>query len=198
MFGHGFGPQWNTRPYLKLRMSLTINGLIVAETRIQSLALRPVLGAYELIFGLYPTVRPEDRDGCKASIAGARVSVNVKEGGIQSLGFARPEEPIEIVPVPCQMNMTPALVLPLQYGQIAALENLRAGEDLDFSLSVTGIGYHEDRSYRIQDTWWTHLPRSEWIKKLREARARDTLLLEVPIPFGLESEEWMQVTRGLK
>ena len=74
-------------------MSLTIGSLIIADTRIQGVTLRPVLGAYELIFGLYLTVHPEKDRARRASITGARVSIMAGGSGAYALGFARPDGP---------------------------------------------------------------------------------------------------------
>ena len=41
------------------------------------------------------------------------------------------------------------------------------------------------------------VPRSEWIEKLRAARARDILLLEVPLPFPERSERWQNISDEL-
>jgi len=169
-------------------MSLTINSLIIAEARIQGVTLRSVLGAYELIFGLYLTVNAHEEAVRRASIMGARVTVKAGAGKSHALGFARPETPFEIITNKFASTMTPALTLTLQPGQLAALEELRGTGDLDFELLASGIGSGQHGLEQVQDTWRVHIPRSDWIRKLREAGARNVLLLEVPLSLPAEAD----------
>lgn len=178
-------------------MSLTISSWIIADTRIQGVALRPVLGAYELVFSLHLTVNSENDYARRASIIGARVCVKVT-GGNHALGFARPEGPFDILLKPSPSTMTPSLVLPLQPRQLAAIEDLRGASDLDFELMATGVGTDQNGAHQIQDTLRIHVPRSDWIKTLRQAKFRDILLLEVALPVGKRSKKWAEITSGLE
>lgn len=178
-------------------MSLSINSLIIANANVQGVSLRPVVGAYELVFGLHLTVHPEREFARCASIIGARITV--KAGGSQNhaIGFARPEGAFEIRQRPRQSTMTPGLVLPMQPHQLAALEDQRGSGDLDFELEATGIGTDRNGEEQVQDTWRVHVPRSDWIKKLRDAKARNMLLLQIPLPFPTRSKKWGQVASEL-
>lgn len=177
-------------------MSLTIGSRIIADTRVQAVALRPVVGGYELVFALYLTAHPEKDATRRASIVGASVSVKA-QGGTGRLGFARPQDPFEIVPRPSQYSMSPALVMSFQPAQLAALEDLRGTGDLDFELLATGYGSDSQGEHQIQDQWRIHVPRSDWVKKLRDAKARDILLLEVPMPVGKTSKTWADIATNL-
>ncbi|WP_200371978.1 hypothetical protein [Rhodovibrio salinarum] len=177
---------------------MTINSLIIAETRIQGVTIRPVLGAYELLFGLYLTIHAAREAPMRAEIAGARISVSGAEGRRCELGYARPEQPFYIKQHDFQSSMTPALILPLQPGQVAALETLRGTSDLDFELTVVGTGFDKNGEQQVQDTWRAHVSRSDWIKKLSDARVRNILLLEVPLPIGETSEEWDGIADSLR
>jgi len=179
-------------------MSLTINSRIIADARIQGATLRRVLGAYELVFGLDLTVYPEEKPTRCASIIGARVSVKCGGTGPQQLGFARPEGPFEVRPYPDQSRITPALILPLQPGQLTAIEKLRGASDLDFELLATGLATDGHGEHQVEDTWRTHVPRSDWVKKLREAGARDILLLEVPLPLGKQLRQWAEIATEIE
>lgn len=179
-------------------MSLTIGSWIIADTRIQGVTLRSVLGGYELIFGLHLTVNPEREVAQRASIVGARVSVKASGSGNQPCGFARPEGPFEIRQHEFPSTMSPSLVLPIQPSQLAAIENLRGAGDLDFELMATGVGADQNGEQQIQDTWRVHVSRSDWIKKLREAKARDILLLEVPVPLKNRSKKWSAIANDLQ
>ncbi|MCH8863536.1 MAG: hypothetical protein IID51_13670 [Proteobacteria bacterium] len=180
-------------------MSISINGLNIADARIQGVSLLPVLGAYELVFGLSVMTYAEKKDfPCRASIVGARVSVKATGGKTLACGFARPNGPFEIRQVSHQSELSHALILPIQPGQLSAIENLRDKGDLDFELSVTGTGIDQYGEQQIHDTWRIPVPRSDWIKKLRDSRARDILLLEVPLPLGTKSKKWVNITGGLQ
>lgn len=182
-------------------MSLTINSRILADGRIQGVTLRSVLGAYEIVFGLHLTVNGHNGHEevmHRASIMGARVTVKSSGDRAQSLGFARPESPFEIITYNSSTSMTPALILPLQPGQLAALEEQRGAGDLDFELLVNGIGTDQRSLTQVQDTWRKHIPRSDWIKKLQEAHARNVLLIEVPLPFPVSSEDHSPIARELR
>lgn len=179
-------------------MSLSIGSLIIADASIQNLAFRSVLGGYELIFILDLTVHPEREIARKASIIGARVSFKVGGNGPHTCGFARPEGPFEIRQYDHPSSMTPSLILPLHPGQLAAIEDIRGAGDLDFELLMTGIGTDQHGEQQVQDTLRFHTPRSDWIKKLKDAKARDILLLEVPLPLRNIPKKWVEAAKSLK
>lgn len=179
-------------------MSITVNSRIVAEARIQGVTLRPVVGAYELLFGLDITVNPISGDPRRVSIIGARVSVRTNTGGLQQLGFARPESPFDLKQYTHANRMTPGLVLPIQPGQLAAIERSRDAGDVTFELLAAGVGWDQNGDQAVQDEWRIQIPRSEWLEKLRSAKARDVLLLEVPIPLVDRPKEWEAIARELQ
>jgi len=179
-------------------MGLTIGSIQLAETRIQAVTLRPLVGGYELILGLYVTAHAEAQPIRRASIEGARITVKPDGGRACSLGFARPEGPFEIIARPYPSSMTPGLYLPLQPGQIAALETLRGTGDLAFELLMTGTGIDQNGKQQVQEEIRITVPRSEWIKKLADAGARNVLVLEVPLPLHPASEAWSEIAVGLQ
>ena len=97
-----------------------------------------------------------------------------------------------------QDRTTPTLSLQLQPGQLAAIEELRGTGDLHFNLAVMGTGSGRTAASAVEDLLRYHVPRSEWIEKLSAAKARDILLLEVPLPFPEASERWRQVGEELQ
>lgn len=179
-------------------MGLTIGSINLAETRVQGVTLRPLVGGYELIFGLYVTTHAEAQPVRRASIHGARITVKPDGGKGCQLGFARPEGPFEIIAYPHQSSMTPGLYLPLQPGQIAALEVLRGTGDLTFELMMTGAGIDQNGAQQVQEEMRVTVSRSDWIRKLGDAGARDVLLLEVPLPLHPPSEAWDAITASLR
>jgi hypothetical protein len=94
--------------------------------------------------------------------------------------------------------MTPMLVLPLQPGQLAAIEQSRNAGDITFELLVSGVGTDQSGDQPTQYQWRIDIPRSEWLQKLRSADARNILLLEVPLPLADQSKEWTAITNDLQ
>jgi hypothetical protein len=45
--------------------------------------------------------------------------------------------------------------------------------------------------------WRVHAPRSDWIKELRDAKARNGLLLEAPMPVGKTPKKWAEIAKNL-
>jgi hypothetical protein len=179
-------------------MSLTIDSIIIADTRIQCVSIRPVVGAYELVFPLQLTVDASEEKPMRATLFGARISVKGANKSMASIGFARPELPTVIRQYEFRSSSTPVFVLTLQAGQLAALEALRGTSDLDFELLVMGTGDSSSGEQQIQDTCRLHVPRSDWIKNLQNAHARNILLLEVPLPIHETSEEWEEISNSLR
>ena len=180
-------------------MVLTIGSRVFADAQIQGVTLHPVVGAYELRFGLLITVNSTAGDEhYRALIDGARVGIGTDGGQRDGLGFARPDRRLEILTRAHLDRTTPTLSLPLQPGQLAAIEELRAGGDLRFDLEVTGTGSGPTGAGPVHDVLHCHVPRSGWIEKLRAAKARDILLLEVPLPFPEPSDRWRKVSEELR
>ena len=179
-------------------MSLTVGGRQIADVRVQGVTLRPIIGGYELMFALYLYVNAFEEGVRRASIMGARVTVRPSDGEPRVLGFARPEDPLEIVCMPFSSSRTPNLPLQLQPGQIAALETLRGTGDLTFEFLASGSGTDEDGNDYVQGQWNVHVAKSDWIKKLRDSGAGNVLLLEVPLPLESVSQDWLVVAAELK
>lgn len=179
-------------------MSIAVNTKIVAEARVQGVTLRPIVGAYELLFGLDLTVYPESGFSRGVSIIGARVGLSTDGSSEKPVGFARPESSFEIKQGPYPNRMTPILVLPIQPGQLAAIERLRNAGDVTFELRVSGVGSDQNGVHPVQGEWRVSVPRSDWLKKLREAGARDALLLEIPLLLLDNPKEWAEITKHLQ
>ncbi|MGH9809296.1 MAG: hypothetical protein ACRD9W_18935, partial [Terriglobia bacterium] len=126
------------------------------------------------------------------------VSVRTNAGGVQQIGFARPESSLVITQYTHVGHFTHGLVLPIQPAQLAAIERSRDAGDLTFELLATAVGWDQNGQQDVQDDWRTQVPRSDWFEKLRSAKARDVLLLEVPLPLSDRPKEWEAITRELQ
>ena len=170
-------------------MGLTVGSREIADTRIQGVALGPLVGSYELVFNLKLAIRPCADGIQRASISGARTFVTPDDGTPRALGFAHPVQPFEIACKPHGSTATPSLHLHLQPGQLDALEKLRGTGDLSFELQASGTGTDGYGEQHVQGDWRVRVPRSEWIGQLRSAGARNVMLLEVPIPLESASDD---------
>ena len=172
--------------------SLTIDGRIFAEAEIQSVALHPVVGAYELRFGLNIVAMPEiDGWRFRAVFDSIRIRVKAGSGQYDDLGFAYPESRVEIETKKFSNRITRILSLPLQYSQINAMDTLRGTDDLCFEILVNGRGFTQigENVIKINNQQILHriITRSDWIATLRMAGARNILIFEVPLRFPNES-----------
>ena len=170
-------------------MGLTVGSREIADTTIQGVRLSPLVGGYELVFGLKLAIRSCADGMQRASISGARTFVTPDEGTPRALGFAHPVQPFEIVCKPHGSTETPSLHLHLQPGQLDALEKLRGTGNLSFELQASGTGTDGQREQRVQGDWRVRVPRSEWIEQLGSVGARNVMLLEVPLPLGNASDD---------
>ena len=179
-------------------VTLIVGSRRIADGRIQTVGLQPVVGTHELIFTLYLSVSPGERQLPRASVLGARVVAKPSRGNPQPLGFARPEQPFELVCYDHVTTATPTLHICLQPSQTAALETLRDAGDLTFELSLSGTARDLQGEQRVHGSLSILIPRSEWLQKLRDAGVRNTMLLEVPLPLEGGSGDCHEVDSNLR
>ena len=179
-------------------MITAADGRIIADTQIKALDLRPVIRGYELAFRLELAMRPAGTGPHEVWILGAQVGVRGGGTRTQRCGFARPECVARWRQRDFPQSSTAILVLPMQPGQIAALEDVRGAGDLEFELTlagrVSGAGQHIDIGVTLRH----REARSDWIERLRNTGASDVLLIEVPMPLGDSSGQWDDVEAQLR
>ena len=175
--------------------------LMVGERRIAygetHVDLRRLVGCYELVFTFRLTVVDARRGQSRASVAGARIVVASAQGEA-ALGFARPEQPFEVACAAYVAQQTSSLHLDLQPTQLAALESLRDTGDMAFEIAAMGVGVDKGSETHLVGRGRVTVPCSEWIGKLRDAGARNILLLEVPMPLDDPSEGWQPIVASLQ
>ena len=180
-------------------VTLTVGSWRIADGRVQSVGLQPVVGAYEMVFAFDLSVS-RGRDGLpRASVLGARVVVETGEGEPCPLGFARPEQPFEVVCKDFVGRAMQTLHLRVLPNQVASLEALRGAGDLTFQLAFAGTGADDHGEQHLHRRCSIRVPRSDWLRTLRGAGARDVMLLEVPLPLdGDASDRWRDVASNLR
>lgn len=84
-------------------------------------------------------------------------------------------------------------------GRMAALENLRAGGDVHFTVLLEGWA---SQGTNLPQQYWLNaevtVPRSEWLKRLEESGYKKTLLLEIPVPEVPANEALSPAARHLE
>ena len=179
-------------------MGLVVGSWQIADPRVQSVTLRPIVGGFELVFALRVAIHAVENAVRRVSVAGSRVTVRPDDGDPRILGFARSEIPFEIRSTSRGATESHDLCMYLQPGQLAALETLRGTGDLSFEFTAFGTGFDENGEQYVRGDWRHRVPRSDWIGQLHAAGARDVLLLEVPIPLEGATDEWRSVAESLR
>ena len=179
-------------------MGLTVGSWQIADPRVQGVTLRPIIGGFELVFGLRVPIRAVQNVVRRVSVAGTRITVRLDDGEPRTLGFARPERPFDISSAFGGSTQSHDLYLYLQPGQLAALDMFRGTGDLAFEFAATGTGSDENGDQYVSGDWRHRVPRSDWIAQLVGAGAQDVLLLEVPIPLAGADDEWRAVAASLQ
>lgn len=184
-------------------MSLAVNGKIVVELAVQHVALQQRLGAFELEFGLAGKVNPQGLTEPSLWIVlhGADVLVRTESSAAELLGVARPRQPHLIRQYDFMSDVRLAIGLRLDSAQLAKLEDLRNGADLQFEVRLFGAGGQQEdwrNEQAVQDTVHKTLGRSDWADRLRQAGALNILLLEIPMPMTGASATQKQVAAHLQ
>ena len=182
----------------RAKMGLTVGSWQIADSRVQGVTLRPMVGGFQLVFGLRVPIRAVENVVRQVSVSGARVTVRSDDGEPRNLGFARPETPFDISSTSGGSTESHDLYLYLQPGQLAALEALRGTDNLSFEFAACGTGFDENGPGYVLGDWRHRVSRSDWIGQLRAAGARDVLLVEVPIPLSGAVGEWRAVAASLQ
>lgn len=178
--------------------ALTVSSKVVASASIPRVALRPVLGAYELVFEIQavPTPLLGDRTWW---IRPQSLRVSVVGPPQYDVGTARPEWPEIVHQSPGAHSRQLWMTLPIHPHQLSALEDRRDGGDLVFGLTVHGDGgdgavVHE--GFRADAR--LAVPQSEWIGLLKTAGAMDILLLEIPTSMGSPTNKQSEAIKQLQ
>ncbi|MES2255509.1 MAG: hypothetical protein V4559_10760 [Pseudomonadota bacterium] len=169
-------------------MSLNVVHQMVADAQISQIALRPLLGAFELLIGVSGKSTPHDpgKTPWWYAAANARVEVTGPQSQSHQLGTALLGQPCRFAQHPRPSYISMELKLALLPSQIAAIEDVRAGGDLRFQVYIVGEGGGGDNPGAVHpthDMQVKEVARSDWIRQLRDAKAMDILLLEIPMPF---------------
>lgn len=162
-------------------MGLTYNSCIIANVKALSAALQNGVGHYVLrVLIEFAEVSWPDRR-LWVSDAHLRINVTTKEGPLL-LGRALPESPFFLETRKYAGTRNLFFDLPVTAQQLSAIEELRAGKDLSFSLTLLALVGENNEIQPASETLHLTVSQSDWIRLLNDTRHADILLLE--IPFG--------------
>ena len=178
-------------------MSITVNSRIVAEASVQTVALQPLIGAYDLQFLLDIQVNADTKLQHEVYIHGARAFVRSGAGsqGRLELGHAWPVKPIQFQQGEYPTRTTPALSMKLSSGRLHALESVRDGGVLQFEIDVYGLA---EEGQFVEENLRYRCEQSEWISQLNKAGARNIILLEVPLTKIGENSNGTDIAQHLE
>jgi hypothetical protein len=170
-------------------MAINYESLQIGEVRAGQVTAVPGVGASLLRFTIIWSMHPK-RDHTY-SVFGTYLRISVgAEGRKESLylGHAMPEvawtdETRSGIPFerPLMYHLT------LQADQLLALEQLRQGQGLRFTLDLRGNSHGPNGIRQVDYSLNVMVTQSDWVSILREANAKDILLVGVEIPMHSES-----------
>lgn len=166
-------------------MAISYQSFQIADVRAGQLTSAPGVGASLLRFTLIWSMHPTREDGvCSVFGTYLRVSVQSEDSrGALYLGHALPEVAWTGETRPGGSVEQPLMyLLTLHADQLLALEQLRGGRGLRFKLELRGnaCGRHGIRQIDLSLEMLVTL--SDWVHILREANAKDVLVVGVEIP----------------
>jgi hypothetical protein len=164
-------------------MSVYFGSNVFGEVRSAGVHGRSGIGVSELAFSLAWSIHPTRSE--VFTVFGTSVWVSVQpegEGQPVLLGHALPETAWcnETRPHPSNEQLLYRLVLPSP--QLLALEHLRQGRGLLFTLDVRGNSQCSQGVGKFNQTLTMPVTVSDWSRILREANASDILLVGVNLP----------------
>jgi hypothetical protein len=165
-------------------MSINSGNYKIAEEKPANISLRAVVGDYELIFGITFTVDPQREVAHSLTVHSGRINARTPAGQ-RDVGTARPSLPSTI-----QQHANPGyaaleLFLPLAPSQLMALDEHHGGGDIDFDITLAGLNDAKHPSDAPQhQVVRGHIGQKAWIDQLAAVKAKDILILEVPMPIA--------------
>jgi len=165
--------------------SWTIGPYNFAEIELKSLHGSPGLGFYRLIIRVGYTMhnKPPGQEVTVTNIGGT-MEVCGKDSSARFLGYLRRESPESpLVTYDHTNNGNFQFEIELDAKRIEAIEHIRLGGDLNFTLNIYGIAHNasDGRSHTVRASLQYRANQSTWIEVLDKMGYRRIMLLEIPI-----------------
>lgn len=164
-------------------MSLMYQSWTVANADFRGVSIRAGLGHYALVFSVRLST-PGNQDGAAYWLTNVHAKVHVSAPGKPpiSVGHALTDLPIAIRAGQYPNPYDQSFEVRLSPQELQALEDVRNGGDLNFSIVLNGLAAKiGDEPVPAHDTVHGQAVHSEWIKQLNSSGFTNTLLLEVPL-----------------
>ena len=165
--------------------SWTIGPNVFADLELKSIHGSPGLGFYRLIIRVDYTMhsKPPEQKVTVTNIGGT-MEVRGKDTSARFLGYLQREAPESPLVTYEQTNKRNFQVeIELDAKRIAAIEDIRLGGDLNFTLNIYGVARSasDGRSRTVTASLQYRANQSTWIEVLDQMKYRRTMLLEIPI-----------------
>jgi len=178
-------------------MSLNYHQYSVADIDVPSVYLMKGVGAYELMIPVGLKMQSH-KDKYELRIDSARAFISSGNVKNQLLGTARPDDFQTYPTFDHSYQGTQDLRLMLQPQQLSAIEDIRNGDDFEVKLEIRGEARLNGEVQRTHDKLTVHIPRSEWVKQLKNIGFMDVLLMEIPFPVAEVPERLETVHHALE
>ena len=165
--------------------SWTIGPYIFAEFELKSIHGSPGLGFYRLIIRAGCTMHSK-QSGQEVTVTniGGAMEVGGKDTSARFLGYLRREAPES--PLMTYEHTNKGYLqfeIELDARRIEAIEHIRLGGDLNFTLTIYGIAHSvsDERPHTVTASLHYRANQSTWIEVLDQMGYRKTMLLEIPL-----------------
>jgi len=183
----------------------TIRNLIFAKLELKSIHGSPGLGFYRLIARIdYTTHSKEPAEEVTVSNIGGTLWVCGEDTQDRFLGYLRREGP-ESSLITYDHTRTGQLQFEIELDarRIEAIEEIRQGGDLKFTLNLYGIAHSasDELQHNVNATLKYQANQSTWIEVLDQMGYRKTMLLEIPMleekvnPLFKEAVEHLKIAQ---
>lgn len=172
-------------------MSLNHGSRIIANPKVQHVSGRKGIGIYQLRFSIEFGVPnwPEEQNTAVLRNVRLRILAGAERGDLQFLGMAEAEASLTIQPN--QHSQQPSLLFDLNLTpqQMFALEEVRNGADLHFTINLFGetVGIHG--TLPAHDDIHHRVTLSDWARVLRELNYADILVVGVTLPQVMQDSK---------
>jgi hypothetical protein len=164
-------------------VSFNYNGYSVADIEVAGISGRVGIGVSLLCFSICFRIPATALVGVR--VRNFQLKINVEVGpGKQPIfvGFAEPENPLELA-IKNNENPTRLLFeLPLGEGQLFALEELRAGDDLNFRLKFAALADGPNGVWPQHDEIGFKVNLSDWARVLKELQGPEYMVIGIAMP----------------
>ena len=180
-------------------MSIDCGGRVLVSFQEPRLTGRRGLGLVRLVFSVGYTVYPRQANGCGFNEIRGQVLAGAKESSDLPLGTALPEHPFSVTAHDHVQNHGILFFLDVSRDAIEAIEEIRRGDNLRFTLKIAGLVTAPDDSRRsAQDELSFEVNQRAWIDILDSIGYGKYLLVEIPLPTNQDTEAAAQALTHLE